>query len=169
MHARTSCGLPSRARRAPALSFTQVIPPEGWKPDCVLDQVDQTRRFKTKRQELHKLQQGRGIDDGTRHDQFSYRKYADDFARDFYASHPDVLAEAKRLEVRRCLRHHTLPPAPPSFPSFSAPHLLPPSPPLPFCPFPHLAPPLPTPADRRGHGRVGRQGGGARALLLECH
>ena len=81
----------------PAAHVVQVVPPEGWRPDCVLDQVDQTRRFKTKRQKLHLLQQGRGIDEGARHDQFSYRRYAESFAADFYERHPELLQDVEQL------------------------------------------------------------------------
>ncbi|KAL0052381.1 hypothetical protein WJX82_001231 [Trebouxia sp. C0006] len=73
-----------------AAGIVKIVPPPGWKPTFELRSDNQT--FPTKRQLLHKLQEGLPFHEGEEYTQQTYCQKANAFKQQWLQSHPEVNA-----------------------------------------------------------------------------
>lgn len=64
----------------------KIVPPSGWLPTCHL-KMDSGLKLKTKRQDVHKLQETDGFDEGREYTLSEYQQMAETFAKKWYADH----------------------------------------------------------------------------------
>ena len=69
----------------------KIVPPSEWNPPCQIT-FENSKKFPTKHQFIHKLQEGKGFDDGKNYNLTQYKAMADNF---FYKwckkHHPDKI------------------------------------------------------------------------------
>ena len=77
--------------------IVKVVPPEGWEP-VSRAAPERGRRFSTKRQWLHRLQEGHPFEDGEHYSPDEYREYGNKFRAEFMAAHPELAAALAAAE-----------------------------------------------------------------------
>lgn len=64
---------------AEAYGICKIVPPENWNPTCKINMAN-PKKFPTKLQNIHTLQEGEGFDDGENYNIKDYKEMADKFA-----------------------------------------------------------------------------------------
>jgi hypothetical protein len=72
---------------AEEFGICKIIPPVGWTPPCTISSREQSRAlYKTRLQQIHRLQEGLPFDDGDEFTFTEYRKMAQEFKQSRYAN-----------------------------------------------------------------------------------
>ncbi|KAL7548361.1 hypothetical protein ACHAWF_011650 [Thalassiosira exigua] len=95
----------------------KIVPPKGWNPPFALD-VASPKKFQTKDQSIHRLQEGISFGDGTDYTIKEYQKYSSQWSKDwkrkYYSIPDDAVQEESRLptHVPQVARENQAPTAP---------------------------------------------------------
>lgn len=74
------------SKEAQNYGICRIIPPHGWDPVCNIDFASE-KKFPTKFQEIHKLQQSVGFDDGKEYTFAEYRQMSEEFSKSWREQH----------------------------------------------------------------------------------
>jgi len=78
----------------------KIVPPSEWNPPCQIT-FENIKKFPTKHQYIHKLQEGKGFDDGKKYNLTQYKAMADNF---FYKwckkHHPDKIDQKDDIDIQ---------------------------------------------------------------------
>lgn len=77
--------------------IVKVVPPAGWEPASRATPKD-AGRFSTKRQQLHRLQEGHPFEDGGHYSPEEYRAYGNKFKAEYMERHPELAADLEKVE-----------------------------------------------------------------------
>mmetsp|Transcript_7333 Transcript_7333/g.17965 ORF Transcript_7333/g.17965 Transcript_7333/m.17965 type:complete len:777 (-) Transcript_7333:236-2566(-) len=70
--------------------IAKIVPPKGWSTDffaLTAEQMDVKKKFSTKKQYLHRLQEGISFGDGEEYNPASYQQYASKFTKEYKAKY----------------------------------------------------------------------------------
>jgi len=76
----------------------KIVPPAEWQPPCQVS-MSNPKRFPTKHQQINTLQEGRGFDDGKQYTIAEYKAMADQFHRNWVATHHASSADPPSQEA----------------------------------------------------------------------
>mmetsp|Transcript_28095 Transcript_28095/g.57486 ORF Transcript_28095/g.57486 Transcript_28095/m.57486 type:complete len:699 (-) Transcript_28095:1291-3387(-) len=77
----------------------KIVPPKGWDPPFSVN-VDCEKRFQTKDQSIHRLQEGISFGDGTEYTIKEYQRMASDWSKAWRDQHYNALHQVEQLEVK---------------------------------------------------------------------
>jgi len=77
----------------------KIVPPSQWNPPCQITFED-TKKFPTKSQQINKLQEGQGFEDGNRYNLSEYKEMADKFFYKWCSDcHPDKIDVNNHIDI----------------------------------------------------------------------
>jgi histone demethylase JARID1 len=82
-----------------SFGICKIVPPSEWNPPCQIT-FENSKKFPTKRQQINKLQEGQGFEDGKRYNLSEYKAMADEFFRKWCLdNHPDKINANNHIKI----------------------------------------------------------------------